>query len=211
MTTLSAFLTSLSPLPANISQASALVLGSDGNLYKAPTAPLGRFPTLNVNASRLITLADAAGGILTSRSSGNVVLTMPTMWQMQYVHNTNNPVPPVWFFERGAAGSLMVVASQFLGNIASQTAMLALSSPAPQVGDYCIRTDLTNQVFILTTAGPATLANWTAVPLGDPMAPTSAGISFGVEWNTTYDTQYMTQDDPPISLRAIGIDSYKAG
>ena len=55
------------------------------------------------------------------------------------------------------------VTRTYRGVAASQTAMLALS--ASVVGDWCERSDLANQVFELTTAGPGTLANWTAYPV----------------------------------------------
>ena len=56
------------------------------------------------------------------------------------------------------------VTRTYRGVAASQAAMLALS--ATVVGDWCERSDLANQVFELTTTGPATLANWTAYPSG---------------------------------------------
>ena len=59
-----------------------------------------------------------------------------------------------------AAGSTRT----YQGVVVSQAAMLALSPVA--VGDWCERSDLANQVFELTAAGPATLANWTAYPGG---------------------------------------------
>lgn len=48
--------------------------------------------------------------------------------------------------------------SQFLGDVASQAAMLALVG---QPGDWCIRTDLDpDQAFILVGADPAVLGSW---------------------------------------------------
>lgn len=49
----------------------------------------------------------------------------------------------------------------YRGDVASQAAMLAL--PAIQ-GDWCRRTDLSNQVFELTALPAATLANWVSYP-----------------------------------------------
>jgi len=58
---------------------------------------------------------------------------------------------------------------------------LALS--AAVVGDWCERSDVGNQVFELTTAGYATLANWTAYGLGtsssaNPPVTATAGFTF---------------------------------
>ncbi len=51
------------------------------------------------------------------------------------------------------------------GTVANQAGRLALS--AAVVGDYCYQTD-TALAYVLTTAGPATNANWTALPSGAP-------------------------------------------
>lgn len=66
----------------------------------------------------------------------------------------------------------------FRGIVASQAAMLALASAV--VGDWCERSDLSNQVFELTTAGPSTLANWTSYPLAASNAPRVETASFTV-------------------------------
>jgi len=57
----------------------------------------------------------------------------------------------------GGAG----VSRNYLGTVANQTAMLALSTAVK--GDFCVRTDV-NQVFELTTTGYSTLGNWTGYP-----------------------------------------------
>ena len=54
----------------------------------------------------------------------------------------------------------------YRGAVATQAAMLALA--IVNVGDWVSRTDLSGQQFELTTAGQATLANWTAVASGVP-------------------------------------------
>lgn len=63
----------------------------------------------------------------------------------------------------------------FWGVVANQAAMLALSSAL--AGDWCERADLGNQVWELTTAGYATLANWTNYPAGitAPVTVTATG------------------------------------
>ena len=61
---------------------------------------------------------------------------------------------------RGGGGSTRT----YRGVVASQAAMLALSPVS--VGDWCARSDLSNQIFELTVAGPATLANWTGYAAG---------------------------------------------
>lgn len=48
----------------------------------------------------------------------------------------------------------------YLGSVASQAAMLALSG---QAGDWCIRTDLSS-TFVITGATPSLLASWTQLP-----------------------------------------------
>ena len=50
----------------------------------------------------------------------------------------------------------------YRGDVADQAAMLAVSVAV--VGDWVRRIDLALQTFVLVTAGPATLANWTAEP-----------------------------------------------
>lgn len=58
--------------------------------------------------------------------------------------------------------------SDYLGSVANQTAMLALTG---QRGDWCSRTD-TGTVFILNADDPSLLANWTE--LSYPAAPVSS-------------------------------------
>lgn len=56
-----------------------------------------------------------------------------------------------------------VALSEFLGTVASEAAMLALTG---QRGDWCVRSDLTpNKLFILESDDPATLADWTGIDL----------------------------------------------
>lgn len=57
---------------------------------------------------------------------------------------------------------------QFLGTVANQTAMLALTG---QIGDWCIRSD-TSTVFILNGNSPSVLGNWTQMVY--PAAPVAS-------------------------------------
>ena len=52
-----------------------------------------------------------------------------------------------------------IAITEYLGEVANQTAMLALSG---QKGDWCIRTD-TGAVWIITGTDPALLGSWTSV------------------------------------------------
>lgn len=73
------------------------------------------------------------------------------------------------------AGDLPVGSTRtYRGVVASQAAMLALATV--NVGDWVERSDLSNQIFELTTAGPATLGNWTAYP-GGTAATTWAALT----------------------------------
>lgn len=56
----------------------------------------------------------------------------------------------------------------FLGSVANQSAMLALSG---QYGDWCIRSD-SGETWVITGSDPTVLANWTA--LGYPSAPVTS-------------------------------------
>jgi hypothetical protein len=52
-----------------------------------------------------------------------------------------------------------IAITEFLGNVASQSAMLSLSG---EKGDWAIRTDQ-NKVYVITGADPSVLGNWTAL------------------------------------------------
>lgn len=61
-----------------------------------------------------------------------------------------------------------IAITAFLGTVANQSAMLALSG---QFGDWCIRSD-TSTTWVITGSDPTVLANWTA--LGYPTAPVTS-------------------------------------
>ena len=58
-----------------------------------------------------------------------------------------------------------IAITEFLGSVANQAAMLALSG---QKGDWCIRTDL-SMVYVITGADPTLLSDWTGMAY--PTAP----------------------------------------
>ena len=75
---------------------------------------------------------------------------------------------------------------------ASQSAMLALNA---QIGDMCVRTDQSNQIYLLTGSNPATLSNW--IVLNAPYPVTSVNGQGGNVNLTTSDitegtNQYFT-------------------
>ena len=104
-----------------------------------------------------------AGALLATNNLSDVsnIATARLNLVLDQVNNTSDASKPV---STAQAAAIAARARAYRGVAASQTAMLALS--ASVVGDWCERSDLANQVFELTTAGPATLANWTAYPSG---------------------------------------------
>ena len=104
-----------------------------------------------------------AGALLATNNLSDVsnISTARLNLVLDQVNNTSDANKPV---STAQAAAIAARARAYRGVAASQTAMLALS--AAVVGDWCERSDLANQVFELTTAGPATLANWTAYPSG---------------------------------------------
>ena len=104
-----------------------------------------------------------AGALLATNNLSDVsnIATALLNLGLNQVNNTSDANKPV---STAQAAAIAARARAYRGVAASQTAMLALS--AAVVGDWCERSDLANQVFELTTAGPATLANWTAYPSG---------------------------------------------
>ena len=169
-----------------------------------PMVPLGRMPRLYAPASRVLTLADTRGGVISSTNPGTTILTLPTMAQLGITRDANNPLEFVFIVQRGVgAGPFFLNPSVYLGSVASQAAMLALSA---QVGDWCQRSDLANQRFYLAVAGASTLANWTAVTPGASNAP---GTAITINWNNI-DPQYLSAGHAPILLVSNGLDSYEA-
>jgi len=71
--------------------------------------------------------------------------------------------------------------SDYLGSVADQTAMLALSG---QKGDWCIRLD-NAKVYIITGSSPAVLGDWTALsyPTGTGGTVTSVALSVPAEFS----------------------------
>lgn len=61
-----------------------------------------------------------------------------------------------------------IAITQFLGNVASEAAMLAL---AGEMGDWCIRTDDPVATWVITGSDPTSLGSWTQVSV--PAAPVS--------------------------------------
>lgn len=193
------------------------ILGfEDGVLVRFLPTQVGNLPRLNAPASRPLVRADSRGGIITSTIPGTTILTLPTMAQLGYVRNATNPMELFFLFQRGGLGPLFVNSCTYLGSVASQSAMLALS--AAQVCDYCFRSDL-GQSFYLTAAGPATLGNWTAHPTGAANQPNTTGLAgspgVAINWATapsgeSYDPQYLPQHHAPVMLTSNGLDSYEA-
>jgi hypothetical protein len=66
-----------------------------------------------------------------------------------------------------AANIPNIAITEYLGAVASQSAMLALTG---QLGDWCIRTDL-SKVFVITGADPSLLAGWTSLEYPIPDDP----------------------------------------
>ena len=64
-----------------------------------------------------------------------------------------------------------IALSEYLGPVASQAAMLALTG---QRGDWCIRTDL-SATFVLNAEPSSTLANWTQLPIAADAVTSVAG------------------------------------
>src|SRR6187431_878937 len=67
-------------------------------LKLAPINDLGSIPRLYVTTGTL-TLAQSRGGILTSSSSGNTVLTLPLLSTLGYTRDASNPVEPAYVFQ----------------------------------------------------------------------------------------------------------------
>jgi hypothetical protein len=192
------------------------VLGTDGNnLYLFPVSPPNTERITYVNASRAITAADLnGGGVLVSTSPVTCVLTLPTMWRLGKNHANTKAI--IFAVCREGLGLLLITPAKYKGSFASQAAMLAMPSAAPE--DYCWRSDANGgagQMFILTTGLPNVLANWVAVPPGDanrPVIPTGTDDGVMVNWGLTsqYDPQYLEQD-MTVAIESKSLDHWKGG
>jgi hypothetical protein len=136
---------------------------------KTPSITLGTLPGLNVTTSRALTLTDSWAGVLTSTSSGNVVLTLPTQYTLGVTYDPDNPTHIIFAFRRGFTGSLFVTPNLYRGAVASSAAMVGLA--VASTGDWVQRTDAGNQVYVLTGADKTNSAHWTAVSFATANRP----------------------------------------
>ena len=124
-----------------------------------PTTVPGRQSRLYAPASRVLTLADACGSVITSTLPTSTILTLQTASMLDWTRSESNPVEIVYLFQRGWTGSLFITPNQYRGEVASQAAMVALSTA--EVGDWCQRSDAGHAVYQLTASPYSTAANWT--------------------------------------------------
>lgn len=117
-------------------------------------------------------------GCFVSTLSTATVWTLPTLYQLGWTWAFGkNLVIPV---QRQGLGAVFLNPAICRGTVATQAAMLGVLGAT--TGDYVLRSDLANQVFLLTgtvvSGGQqaSTLANWTALPTGPANLPTAAGI-----------------------------------
>jgi hypothetical protein len=142
-----------------IADTSVLVVTSDGRLTDArtPTAHAathtdGGSDEITVTEAQVTGLTAALGSKIPTSEKG-AALGVPTL-------DAGGQIP---------AGQIPAVAiTEFLGTVANQAAMLALTG---QKGDWAIRSD-TSTVFVITGADPTILAGWTELQY-----PASAVVS----------------------------------
>ena len=177
------------------------VLGLSGSskatatLKYFPVTTLGSLPRLYLAAgANTLTTLMMRGGVLSSTSAGSTTLLLPTTSRLGVTRNGANPVEMCFLVQRTGLGGLFVNSASNKGTIASQAAMLALVAA---VEDYCVRSDLSNAVYMLTALPASTLGNWTVVAGGLPSAVSA------IVWNNL-DTQYLPQYHPPVMLTTYG-------
>lgn len=119
----------------------------------------GRPRRVYAPSSRNLTLADTLANPLTSTSAGTTILKLLTHSMFGVTRDPSDPEEIEFAFQTGGLGPLLVTPSVYRGAVASQAAMVALSLSV--LGDWVQRTDASNAVYQLTTAGYATAGNWT--------------------------------------------------
>lgn len=185
------------------------VLGFEGATQASATTglfkvtPLGTIPRKYLSSgSTTMTQTLSRGGILTSTSAGATSILIPTAAAMGFIRDSTNPVEMAFLCQNFGTGGLFINKNVYLGAVATQAAMLALTA---NVGDFCQRTDLSNAMYELTALPAATLGNW--VLRNGVNAPTTAGI---VVLFNDRDTQYLTAGHPPVMLTTYGYDQWYA-
>lgn len=142
------------------------IFGMQDNVIKR-FVPTGSKLSIQHKATGNITALEILGsaGTFIATNPGGTVWTLLTDWQYGFFYPLTPPyAEEVFCMQRRGVASVYLSTANYRGRLASQAAMLALVGNAP--GDWCSRTDLSNQRFVQTGATAATLANWTAVPLG---------------------------------------------
>lgn len=125
------------------------------------------------NDAGYITLAEVPGDLVTSVAgrTGDVVLTSTDVG-LENVDNTSDADKPISTATQGAldlkadlVGGVIptsqipaVAITEFLGSVASEAAMLALTG---QQGDWCLRTDVAVG-YVIVGADPSVIAGWEA-------------------------------------------------
>lgn len=153
----------LPPLDGTETFIRAVVMAGDtqGNVVPkaAEMTTPGRQARLYAPASRVLTLADANGSIITTTLPTNTVLKLQTASMLDWTRDESDPQEIVYLLQRGWLGNLFVTPNQYLGEVASTAAMIALS--AAEVGDWCQRSDDSHYPYQLTATPYSTAANWT--------------------------------------------------
>lgn len=163
--------------------------------------PWGIIPRYNLPAGNtVLTQTIMRAGVLTGTSAGATSVLIPTMASLGYTRDATNPRDLAFIVQGNGLGGLAVNANQFLGDVASQAAMLALTG---QVGDFCRRTDLGNSMYELTALPASTLANWTL--RNGANAPTTAGI---VLTKNNIDPLYLGVGHPFVLITSYGQDMW---
>lgn len=142
------------------------ILGQQNNTFvwfkpNGSRIPTQNKPTGNITALEIL----GNNGTFIAYNPGGTVWTLLTDWQYGFFYPLTSPyLEEVFCMQRRGVAGISLSTANYRGGMANQAAMLALIGTAP--GDWCSRTDLGNQRFVQTGANAATLANWTAVPLG---------------------------------------------
>ena len=79
-----------------------------GTPVRFQTIQPGLMSSLALNSSRVMTLADTRGGVITPEGPGNVVLTIPTFAVLGHTRNASNPQELILLYQRGGLGRFFI-------------------------------------------------------------------------------------------------------
>lgn len=133
------------------------------------------------------TAAEAAAAAPVQSVAGRTGAVTLAVADVSGAESTANKAQPSGYASLDSSGKLpqaqlpSIAISEFLGEVANQAAMLALTG---QKGDWCIRTD-TGATWIITGTDPTLLGSWTAISYPTSAVTSVAGRTGAVTLSTS--------------------------